>query len=202
MLHLEKNEWTKAIPLLERLEKEAEQSQNKTFAQSNLMKGYYAIENYPKAVSYAEIVLTDSKIEDRVKSDAHIIIARSAIKTSNETKARSAYKQVEKIAAGELKAEALYYSAYFESKDKKYESSNEIVQKIASDYAAYKYWGAKGLLLMAKNYNQLKDAYQATYILESVIKNFSEFKDVTSEASIELNKIKAEQSKTNESVKN
>lgn len=202
VLHLEKNEWTKAIPLLERLEKEAEQSQNKTFAQSNLMKGYYAIENYPKAVSYAEIVLTDSKIEDRVKSDAHIIIARSAIKTSNETKARSAYKQVEKIAAGELKAEALYYSAYFESKDKKYESSNEIVQKIASDYAAYKYWGAKGLLLMAKNYNQLKDAYQATYILESVIKNFSEFKDVTSEASIELNKIKAEQSKTNESVKN
>ena len=80
--------------------------------------------------------------------------------------------------------------------------SNTIIQKIASEYAAYKYWGAKGLLLMAKNYNQLKDAYQATYILESVIKNFSEFKDVTSEASTELNKIKAEQSKTNESVKN
>jgi len=55
---------------------------------------------------------------------------------------------------------------------------------------------------MAKNFNKLNDAYQATYILESVIKNFSEFKDVTEQATIELNKIKTEQAKTNESVKN
>ena len=201
-MHLEANEWSKAIPLLERLERESEQSTNKIFAQSNLMKGYYESANYTKAVSYAEMVLNDSKTENRVKSDAHIIIARSAIKTNNETKARAAYKQVEKIASGELKAEALYYSAFFESKDGGYETSNDIVQKIASDYAAYKYWGAKGLLLMAKNYNKLNDAFQASYILESVIKNFSEFKDVTDEAKIELTKIKAEQSKTNESIKN
>ncbi len=202
LLHLEKNEWSKAIPLLERLEKEAEQSQNKIYAQSNLMKGYYESANYNKAVSYAELVLNDAKSETRVKSDAHIIIARSAIKTNNESKARLAYKQVEKIASGELKAESLYYSAYFENKDGNYTSSNDIVQKIASDYAAYKYWGAKGLLLMAKNYTKLNDAFQASYILESVIKNFSEFKDVTSEANIELAKIKAEQAKTNESIKN
>jgi TolA-binding protein len=162
VIHLEKNNWTAAIPVLERLEKEAEQAQNRTFAQSNLMKGYYAKENYSSAESYAELVLNDAKVEDRIKSDAHIIIARSAIKTNNETKARAAYKKVEEIAGGELKAEALYYKAYFENQDGSYRVSNEIVQKIASDYAAYKYWGAKGLILMAKNFNKLNDAYQAT----------------------------------------
>ena len=201
-IHLENNNWNSAIPLLERLESEANLTQNITFAQSNLMKGYYANKNYSKAVNYAEVVLQNTKLEARIKSDAHIIIARSAIQTKNEEKARKAYKEVEKIAAGELKAEALFYDAYFENKDGSYRVSNEIVQKIASDYSAYKYWGAKGLILMATNYYELKDAYQATYILESVLKNFAEFDDVVEEATKELNSIKTEEAKTNESVKN
>jgi TolA-binding protein len=200
LVYLENNNWKNAIPILERLENEADLPQNITFAQSNLMKGYYANKNYNKAVSYAEIVLKNGKLEDRIKSDAQIIIARSAIQTNNELKARKAYKEVEKIASGKLMAEALYYSAYYENKDGSYRVSNQIVQRIAADYAAYKYWGAKGLILMANNYYELKDAYQATYILESVIKNFAQFKDVVEEATTQLSSIKTEQAKTNESV--
>ncbi|MDP2069802.1 MAG: tetratricopeptide repeat protein [Lutibacter sp.] len=202
LIYLQNNNWEKAIPLLERLESEANLPQNTVFAQSNLMKGYYAAKNYSKAVDYAELVLRNNKLEDRVKSDAHIIIARSAIKTNNESKARNAYATVEKIASGELKAEALYYSAYFENKDGNYKVSSEIVQKIAAEYSAFKYWGAKGLVLMADNNYKLKDAYQATYILESVIKNFAQFSDVVEEASAALAKIKMEQAKTNESIQN
>ena len=202
LIYLQNNNWEKAIPLLERLESEANLPQNTIFAQSNLMKGHYAAKNYSKAVDYAELVLRNNKLEDRVKSDAHIIIARSAIKTNNESKARNAYATVEKIASGELKAEALYYSAYFENKDGNYKVSSEIVQKIAAEYSAFKYWGAKGLVLMADNNYKLKDAYQATYILESVIKNFTQFSDVVEEATTALNKIKMEQAKTNESIEN
>tara|TARA_R110001583_G_scaffold12582_2_gene55690 strand:+ start:2195 stop:5212 length:3018 start_codon:yes stop_codon:yes gene_type:complete len=202
LVYLENNNWKSAIPILERLETEADLPQNITFAQSNLMKGYYESKNYSKAVNYAEMVLRNSKLEDRVKSDAQIIIARSAIKTNNENKARNSYKEVEKIATGELKAEALYYDAYFENKDGSYRVSNQIVQKIASDYSTYKYWAAKGLIVMANNHYQLNDAYQATYILESVIKNFAQFDDVVEKAIADLNTIKKEQAKTNESIKN
>lgn len=201
-IYLENSNWQAAIPVLERLENEANLPQSITFAQSNLMKGYYANKNYSNAVSYAELVLQNAKLENRIKSDAQIIIARSAIKTNNEEKARKAYKQVEEITSGELKAEALYYNAYFENKDGSYRVSNQIVQKIVADYAAYKYWGAKSLLLMATNYYELQDAYQATYILESLLKNFAEFDDVVEEATKELSKIKTEQAKTNESIKN
>jgi hypothetical protein len=75
-----------------------------------------------------------------------------------------------------------------------------VIQKLAKDYSSYKYYSAKGLVVMAKNFYALKDAFQATYILESVIKNFAEFDDVVSEAKQELKYIKTEEAKTNASI--
>lgn len=198
--HLENKNWNEAIPLLKRLENEANFPQNVVFAQSNLMKANYQLENYDEAVLYADKVLRSSKIDNKIKSDAHIIIARSAIKTGDEAKAKSAYKNVEKVATGETAAEALYYDVYFKNKDGNYKSSNTSAQKLAKDYSGYKYYGAKGLVVMAKNFYALDDAYQATYILESVIENFKQFDDVVEEAQTELSRIKREEAKTNSSI--
>lgn len=199
-IHLNSSNWDKAIPLLKRLEVEADYPQNITYAQSNLMNAYYQTEAYNEAVNYAERTLQNSKLDNKVKSDAQIIIARSAIKTGDEDKAKTAYAKVESIANGVLAAEALYYNAYFKNKENKHEASNVVVQKLAKDYSSYKYYSAKGLVLMAKNFYALGDAFQATYILESVITNFAEFDDVVSEAQTELNTIKTEEAKTNASV--
>ena len=199
-IYLNKSQWKDAISLLKRLEIEADYPQNVTYAQSNLMNAYYQLNDYNQAVTYAEKALQNSKIDNKVKSDAQIIIARSAIKTNNPSKAKEAYAKVEKIATGALAAEALYYNAYFKNKDGNYEASNTTVQKLAKDYSSYKYYSAKGLVIMAKNYDALNDAFQATYILESVITNFAEFGDVVSEAQTELSKIKAEEAKTNASI--
>ncbi|PWH81816.1 hypothetical protein DIS18_14160 [Algibacter marinivivus] len=198
--YLESKSWNKAIPILKRLEEEANYPQNIVFAQSNLMKANYQLENFDNAVAYAEKVLGSSKIDNKIKSDAHIIIARSAMKTGDETKAKSAYANVERVATGETAAEALYFNAYFKNKEGKHEASNKSVQRLAKDFSGYKYYSAKGLVLMAKNYYALNDAFQATYILESVIQNFPEFDDVVSEAKTELRKIKREEAKTNSSI--
>ncbi|MBP2284443.1 TolA-binding protein [Flavobacterium sp. CG_23.5] len=199
-IFLKNKDCDKAIPILSRLEKEGELSQNRTYAQSNLMKCYYDGKDYSNSVVYAEKVLMNSKTDDNVKSDAQIIIARAAIQTGDEAKARVAYAKLMLIAKGELAAEALYYDGYFKNKDAKYEASNIAVQKLAKNYSSYKYFGAKGLILMAKNFYGLKDSYQATYILENVIQNFTDFPDVISEAQTELNSIKDEESKTNSSI--
>ena len=197
---LEAKSWNEAIPYLKRLESEANFPQNVIFAQSNLMKAYFENQDQTKTIEYAEKVLQNSNIDNKVKSDAYVFIARAAIKINDEVRARTAYAEVEKIASGSLAAEALYYNAYFMSKDGKYKESNTKVQKLAKDYSGYKYFGAKGLIVMAKNFYALDDAYQATYILESVMNNFKEFDDVVSEAQQELNKIKSKEAKTNSSV--
>lgn len=199
-LFLDDHLWDKAIPLLMELEDKAAQNQNVIYAQSNMMKAFYQKENYAKAVSYAEKVLSHSDVRKDIMADARIILARSAVQTGDMSKARLNYKEVEATATGEFKAEALYYKAYFMHEDGDYKNSNVIVQQIASDYATYKYWGAKSLVIMAKNFYALGDAYQATYILENVVKNFSQYQEVVNEAKEELNKIKKEEAKTNDSV--
>ena len=198
--YLENNDWETAIKILSQLEKQADNQTNIIFAQNNLMKGNYALKNYDHAVNYAEIVLGNEKLEDKIKSDAEIIIARSAFETQEFIKAQEAFKRVENYATGELKAEAIYYDAYFLNEEGNYKLSNMAVQKLASDFSSFTFWAGKGLIIMAKNFYELEDAYQATYILESVIQKFANHDEIIEEAKQELNKIKTKEAKTNASV--
>ncbi len=200
-IYIKSKDVSNATIILKRLELESESSQNLVFAQANLMKLYYEKQDFENAVIYAQKVLMNPKIDDKVKSDAQIIVARSALKTNDEAKARVAYAKLLPIAKGELGAESLYYDAYFKNKDGKFEASNASIQKLSKNYGGYKYYGAKGLVVMAKNFYGLNDAFQANFILESVIKNFAEFADVVEEAKTEQIKIRLEEGKTNSSVK-
>lgn len=199
-IFLKAKDCDKAIPVLVRLENEADFPQNKTFAQANLMKCYYDKKDYDNSVVYADKVLQNAKTDASVKSDAQIIVARAAMQTGNEDKAKAAYAKLSATSKGELAAEALYYDAYFKTKEGKFDASNASVQKLAKSYSAYKYYGAKSLVLMAKNFYGLKDSYQATYILDNVINNFTDYPDVVEEAKRELSAIKLEESKTNSSI--
>lgn len=200
-IYLNKSQWENAIPVLQRLETNADYPQNSNYAQSNLMNAYYQSENYTKAETYAEQVLSQPSLDTKIKNDAQLIIARSAIALSKEDKAKTAYAKVEKFATGRVAAETLYYNGYFKNKEKAYKASNTIIQKLAKNYSSYKLYSAKGLIVMAKNFYALDDAFQATYILESVISSFPEFTDVVEEAKSELENIKSEEAKTNSSIK-
>ncbi|WP_396159146.1 tetratricopeptide repeat protein [Flavobacterium sp.] len=199
-IHLKDKNCDAAIVVLKQLETVAEYPQNITFAQANLMKCYYEKQDFTNSELYSDKVLNNQKTDDKIKSDAQIIIARSAIKTNNDVKAKDAYAKLQKIAKGELAAEALYYDAYFKNKEQKFEASNKSVEKYSSTYSGYKYFGAKSLFLMAKNYYGLNDSFQATEILQSIIDNFAEFPDVVSECQSELETIKVAEAKTNSSV--
>ncbi|MFX0555228.1 tetratricopeptide repeat protein [Maribacter sp. CXY002] len=199
-VYIGKQDYITAVPYLLKLENQANIQQNRTFAQSNLMKGFYQQRDYAKTLAYADKVLSTPSIDDRIKSDAQIMIARSAIATNDISKARTAYGEVLKIASGATAAEALYYDAYFKNGDDDYESSNISVQKLAKDYATYKEWGGRGLVLMAKNFYALGDAYQATYILDSVIANFGQYPEIIADAKAELAIIKSKESQSNSSV--
>ena len=202
-LYLENQNYAQATTYLTELEKEASFTENKIFAQTNLMKAYYELKNYQKAIAYADTVLASTQnIDDDIKSDAYIFTARSAIKINDEERAKIAYVKVETVAEGERMAEALYYKAYFLNKDAKFAKSSEVIQnELAKNYSRYREFGVKALVIMAKNYYALGDAFQANYILESILKNYSEqYPEIAKEAQTELNIIKAKEAETNASV--
>ncbi len=200
-MYLTENDKTNALRVLSSLEDNASNSSNKLFAQANLMKLNYTNGDVQAALNYAEILSVNNKVDKRIKADAIAINARVAIKNNDIVNARKWYDQLNTIGTGDLKAEALYYDAFFKNIDKKYEASNKTIEKLVKEFSANKYYNAKGLILLAKNFYQLKDSYQATYILESVINNATEFTEVVNEAQTELNRIKLEESKRNSSVK-
>ena len=53
---------------------------------------------------------------------------------------------------------------------------------------------------MARNFYALDDAFQATYILENVIKNFKDYPEVVAEAKQELEIIKSKEAQRNSDV--
>lgn len=199
-IYLANKSYDKAIPYLERLEKTADFQQNITFAKTNLMKSYNEEKQYAKTLTYAEEILTNTSIKTTIKTDAQINKARAALALGKLDVAEKSYKEVAKKATGSLGAESVYYLAKFSTENKQFKASNVYVQRLAKEFSSYREYGAKGLILMAKNFYGLDDAYQATYVLSSLIKNFKEYPNVVSEAEVLLKKIKAEQAKVNSSI--
>jgi TolA-binding protein len=199
-IYLEKGDFKNALPLLDRLEQEAYSKENIIFAQSNLMKGYYETEAYDLAVEYAKKILLKDKLESYLEYDAKTIIARASFKNEDFITAEEFYLEVERNGIGALKAEALYYNSFFKNQQKEYTDSNKVVQKLIANYSGYKYWAVKSYVIMGKNYYGLKDVYQATFVLENVIKNFKQFEDIVEDAEKELDRIKKNEAKTNNSV--
>jgi len=185
---------------LKRLELEAKSPQNILFAQSNLMKIAYKKKAYSFALDYAKIILENPNTDDYIKNDAHIITARSAFALGDENLAKTSYSTVASLGSSNYGAEAQYYAAFFHKKDQDYKASNQMIQQLIQQFPSQKEFAAKGLILMAQNYYALNDAFQATYILENVVKNFSEFTELKTEAMQLLETYERELSKSNASI--
>ncbi len=201
-IYLEKENWKEATLALQQLEQDANYPQNRVFAQSNLMKGYYLSNNYNQAIGYGEKILSTGKIENLIAEDAKLIMARSYFKIDDFENAAAYFEDANNKATGAVKAECLYYNSLFLFEQKEYEASNKAIENLIANYSSFTYWGVKSYIVMAKNNYALEDAYQATYILDNIIKNFSQYEDLIEEAKNELNTIKNKEAKTNESVTN
>ncbi len=154
----------------------------KNFASVELMKIYADEKNFAEAEKYANAVISNSKNSAATLEQAKVIKARSLMQQSKDKDAQTAYTALEKSSNTEVAAEALYAKAFYQNKGKAFKSSNETIFKLANNYASEEYWGAKALVIMAKNYLALKDNYQASYTLDEIIKNYGDFPEVVAEA--------------------
>ncbi|MNK30209.1 tetratricopeptide repeat protein [compost metagenome] len=154
----------------------------KNFASIELMKIYADEKNFAEAEKFANAVISNSKNSVATLEQAKVIKARSLMQQSKDKEAQTAYTALEKSSNTEVAAEALYAKAFYQNKGKAFKSSNETIFKLANNYASEEYWGAKALVIMAKNYLALKDNYQASYTLDEIINNYGDFPEVVAEA--------------------
>lgn len=154
----------------------------RNYANIELMKIYAEEKNFSQAEKLADAVIANAKNSVSVIQTAKVIKARSLMNSGKDKEAQSAYASLEKSSNTEVAAEALYAKAYYQNKGKAFKSSNETIFKLANNYSSEEYWGAKALVLMAKNYIGLKDNYQASYTCDQIIANYKDFPDIVAEA--------------------
>ena len=154
----------------------------KNYANVELMKMYAEEKDFSQAEKLADAVIANNKNSAAVIETAKVIKARSLMNSGKDKDAQTAYTALEKSSNSEVAAEAFYAKAFYQNKAKAYKSSNETIFKIANNYASEDYWGAKALVLMAKNYIGLKDNYQASYTCDQIISNYADFPEIVAEA--------------------
>ena len=164
------------------------------------MRVYYQLNEFVKALDKVEEVLAINQLAPKIKWDAYDILAHASLKINDSLKAKKAFKILEKSPIDKLAAEALYFDAHNYFRIKEYVKSNEIIASLSQKFNAQPIWAAKSLLLMAKNFYALDDSFQATYILESLIENYSRFEDLTVIAKTLLEEIKQIESQKNASL--
>ncbi|MFC6268021.1 tetratricopeptide repeat protein [Frigoriflavimonas asaccharolytica] len=162
----------------------------KNFANVELMKIYSDEKDFKNAEKFADLVLLNSKNSPSVVEQAKVIKARSLMNSGKDKDAQTAYAALEKSGNTEVAAESLYAKAFYQNKGKAFKSSNETIFKLANNYASEEYWGAKALVLMAKNYIGLKDNYQASYTADQIIANYKDFPEIVAEAKAVKSQIK------------
>ncbi|MDO5656269.1 MAG: tetratricopeptide repeat protein [Flavobacteriaceae bacterium] len=187
-IYLQTQETTEALLMLENLNRITTNPAYKTYAEINLMRLYSEKGQHNQAVQMADAVLQNSKNETSVLQEAELTKARSLFASKRFNPAREAYSKLESAASNAVKAEANYYKAWFYNQDKKYEISNEIVFYLASKFSEQQYWGSRALIVMADNYYNLGDLYQANATIDAVLDNYQNYPDVMAEANALKNK--------------
>jgi len=189
-----------ALRWLEQLKNLAQTDDDQLFAVSNLMKIYDRKGETEKAAENARAVLQNPKHDAVMETEAKLILARRAAAQGDWDEAERLYNELAAKARGETAAEALYYKALILHNKGQYDASNKVVAELSKKYPSYKKWGGKALIVMAKNMYAKGDVFNATYILENVIKKFDKYPEITDEARALLDRIKREQSQKNTDI--
>ena len=191
-----------AVSYLNELESIAQFDENKNYALLNLMKIYFDKNEFKLAKKYSKKVINNDFLVERVKWDALYILAKSFEGLSDFNNASDIFKKIEKSPNREYSLEAIFFDANQKHFNRQFEESNLVIQNISKNYSGYPIWSAKSLLLMSKNFYSLNDSFQAIFILETIISNFSQFPNIVSQAKEELEKIKSVEINYNSSIDN
>ena len=170
---------------------EVETREDKRFeAQLGTLRSAYRLNKREEVVQLADLVINNSRASLDQRSFAHFYKARSAQDIKNYDAALESYNYVVKNSTNVQTAESRYRIAqiYFQRKD--LETAEQLAQKSAEENNEFPYWVAKSLILLSDILSEKGDYFNAKAALEAVIENFSEDKEIITEANSKLAEIK------------
>jgi len=184
-----------ALAYYKRLALLGEYRENLLEAEIGQMRCNYALNNYQGAIANAVIALESDKVDENIRNEANLIIAKSNLQLGNTGEATNYLDRVIAKGSPSQAAEAMYLNARIHFNQDALDSAEAQVFKLVERYQEQPFWIGKGLILLSDIYVARGDLFQATATLQSVTDNYKEDDEVKRQAREKLDTLQAVQSK-------
>lgn len=172
-IEFENKNYEKAIPYFRRSSTNARNKIEEYEAFKGLMESYYETSGFDSSAFYSDKVIALGNITADSEPLALLTKSKSLLKQEKGKEAEDALM----VLVNEYKtvqgAEALYLLALQFHNKENYTQSNETIFDFSGPFGVYDYWYGKNFILLAKNYVELGEAFQAKATLESIVEKSS-----------------------------
>lgn len=175
----------------------AETNKLKLEALDGMMRSAFYSGKYKKASNAAKELLKTDNVDEGEIVFAHYVLGKTYYANNDLKEAEREFGITDKLTSGEKGAEAKYYIAEIEFKNKNLDAAEKTVYELSDNYPDFTYWVAKGFILLSDVYLERSNSFQAEQTLKSIIDNY-EGNDLKKIAQEKLDKIKSQKLKNNE----
>lgn len=176
-LFIAQKKYNEAIPYLKKLETNSEYKADYTWAINNLLMCYAQMEMSDDALNYVKLVRANEKTAQEDKFKTGLYAGQAYLQKGDTTNAITEFNYTLTNTKTIAAAEAKYNIAEVQFEQGKYKASQKTCFELIKDLPNYDYWVAKSFILLADDYEALKDAFQAKATLQSVIDNYKNTED-------------------------
>jgi TolA-binding protein len=194
------NNYKAAADYYEALLNNAETPANVLEAKTGLMRCYALLNDYTKAIEYANKVIVSAKVSNELLGESYFTRGKAAADSGQDSLAIGDLMKTSSMSQSEYGAKAHYYLAELYFNRKNYPETEKTIFELIDRVPSYDYWIAKGFLLLAKNYYAMGDDFQAKETFKSIIEK-CEIPELVKAAQENLNEIEAIEQKKNETQK-
>ncbi|MEQ9187886.1 MAG: tetratricopeptide repeat protein [Cryomorphaceae bacterium] len=192
------NNYPDALAYYRRLSLLGEYKENLLESEIGQMRCNYQLNNYQGAIANAIITLESDKIDDNVKNEANLIIAKANLKLDSPKEAGNYLVKVVAKGGPSQAAEAMYLQARIQFRQDSLDSAEALVFSLVDRYQSQSFWLGKSLLLLTDIYMTRGDLFQAKATLNSVLENYKKDDEVKQMAQEKLATIEELESASDE----
>lgn len=177
-----------AISNFKVLLRNAENKKEQTIAWIGLMDTYYALKSYDSTLYYAREVINVGNMVPGGVPKAQLYQGKVPYDRADYAKAREEFKKTAVANKDEYGAEAKYWIAMIEFKEKKFKEAEATIFDLSKEYEGNDFWRVRSFILLADVYMGMNEKAQAKATLQSIIEN-SEDAEAVSLAKLKLAEI-------------
>lgn len=158
-----------AIKTYEPLVLESDFQEHQLTALNGLVRNYFLLKNYDKVIQYANETMLHSHANETHKETALLYKGKSLLALDSLESALIPLQKVAKKSQNEAAIDSRYHIALIRYKKEEYDTSLAQCFYIINNLPSYEFWVAKTFILLADNYYQLDNSFQAKATLQSII---------------------------------